>query len=160
MCPACRYATSMPVLHNVAPGPHAGSHATRAACRLPVPHACTLLDMPGVRSTRSTCPPRVLRCPANLAYNLPHEMLEPVRGVRPPSFKYILLYCYGWKKFCLPHGVTAQPALVQESTGARGGARAPRRCLLGLCRRAPAKVCQTFVLSVWDFHLSVCSLPP
>ena len=105
----------MPVLHNAALGPHAGYHATRAACRLPVPHACTLLDMAGVRSTRSTCPPRVLRCPANLAYNLPHEMQVPARGVRPPSFKYILLYLGGW----ILRRPEAPPAPVQAFEGER-----------------------------------------
>ena len=115
VCPSCRYATSMPVLHNAALGPHAGYHATRAACRLPVPHACTLLDMAGVRSTRSTCPPRVLRCPANLAYKLPHEMQVPARGVRPPSFKYILLYLGGW----ILRRPEAPPAPVQAFEGER-----------------------------------------
>ena len=105
----------MPVLHNAALGPHAGYHATRAACRLPVPHACTLLDMAGVRSTRSTCPPRVLRCPANLAYKLPHEMQVPARGVRPPSFKYILLYLGGW----ILRRPEAPPAPVQAFEGER-----------------------------------------
>ena len=105
----------MPVLHNAALGPHAGYHATRAACRLPVPHACTLLDMAGVRSTRSTCPPRVLRCLAKLAYKLPHEMQVPARGVRPPSFKYILLYLGGW----ILRRPEAPPAPVQAFEGER-----------------------------------------